>query len=102
MSDVEIALRGDTVTPRVAYSPAEVAELLGLSRKAIYRAIERGELVASRVTNRLRVRPADIEAWLDAGRIERRSTVAPPLPLTPLPGRRVASLRRVLDELGPR
>jgi excisionase family DNA binding protein len=63
---------------RVAYRPSEVAELVGLSRKAIYRAIERGDLVASRVSNRLRIRPGDIDSWLDAGRIDRRATVAPP------------------------
>jgi excisionase family DNA binding protein len=36
---------------RLAYRPAELAALVGLSTKAIYRAIERGELQAARVAN---------------------------------------------------
>jgi excisionase family DNA binding protein len=100
MGDAEAAAR-EPGMPRVAYSPSEVAHLLGLSRKAIYRAIQRGDLAASRVSNRLRVRPADIDSWLDAARIARGATVAPPVPLTGLPSRGPVSLRRVLDELGP-
>lgn len=45
-------------------SPEDVANLCGLSRKAVYRAIERGELAAFRLCSRLRIRPADVESWL--------------------------------------
>lgn len=36
------------VEQRLAYRPAELAAMVGLSAKAIYRAIERGELAAGR------------------------------------------------------
>lgn len=57
----EPALPGE-VTPLL--SPEEVAQQCGLSRKSVYRAIERGELAAFRLCSRLRVRPEDVEAWL--------------------------------------
>jgi hypothetical protein len=34
--------------------------MCGLSPRAVYRAIERGELVASRLCSRLRIRPEDV------------------------------------------
>lgn len=46
-------------------SPEEVAEVCGLSRRAIYRAIGRGELRAARLCHRLRVSPAELERWVD-------------------------------------
>ena len=48
-------------------SAEEVATLCGYSRKAIYRAIERGELRATKRCSRWRIRPEDVESWLDAG-----------------------------------
>src|SRR3954464_11127813 len=39
------------VDERLAYRPAELAALVGLSTKAIYRAIDRGELRAVKVAN---------------------------------------------------
>jgi excisionase family DNA binding protein len=50
-------------------SPAQVAQLAGLSVRAIYRAIERGDLPASRLCSRLRVRQADVEGWLARNRV---------------------------------
>ena len=41
-------------------SPEEVAQRCGLSRRAVYRAIERGELRASRLCSRIRIRAADV------------------------------------------
>lgn len=49
-----------------ALAPDDVAAHCGLSRKAVYRAIERGELRAFRLCSRLRIRPEDLNAWLDA------------------------------------
>lgn len=49
-----------------ALAPDEVAAHCGLSRKAVYRAIERGELRAFRLCSRLRIRPEDLNAWLNA------------------------------------
>ena len=76
-------------------SPQDVARRCGLSRKAVYRAIERGELRASRLCSRLRIRPDDVDAWLQA------STVVPDLatPATPVAHGRLpdtTGLRRLL------
>lgn len=45
-------------------SPEQVANVCGLSRRAVYRAIARGELPAARLCHRLRVRPKDLELWV--------------------------------------
>jgi excisionase family DNA binding protein len=45
----------------------EVASLCGLSRKAIYRAIERGELRATKRCSRWRIWREDLVAWLEDG-----------------------------------
>jgi excisionase family DNA binding protein len=44
----------------------DVARRCGLSRKAVYRAIERGELKAFRLCSRLRIDPGALDAWLEA------------------------------------
>jgi len=46
-------------------SPEDVAVRCGLSRKAVYRAIDRGELKASRLCSRLRIRPEDFDTWFE-------------------------------------
>jgi excisionase family DNA binding protein len=45
-------------------SPEDVACACGLSRRAVYRAIARGELRAARLCHRLRVQPAELERWI--------------------------------------
>ena len=52
---------------RLAYTPAEIAEAAGLSRKAIYHAIDTGELRAARVCNGSRLLiPVDAaQQWLE-------------------------------------
>jgi excisionase family DNA binding protein len=69
-------------------SPDEVASLCGYSRKAIYGAIERGELRATKRCSRWRISVDDLRAWLEGGvpapvsreATARRSTL-PPAPL---------------------
>lgn len=51
-------------------TPEQVARRCGLSRRAVYRAIERGELPAVRLCSRLRILLGDFEAWLTANRVE--------------------------------
>lgn len=46
-------------------SPEDVAVQCALSRKTVYRAIERGDLRASRLGSRIRVRPEDVDAWIE-------------------------------------
>jgi excisionase family DNA binding protein len=70
--------------------------MCGLSRKAVYRAIERGELRASKLCSRLRITPEDIDRWIEASQIE-------PAPLPdPRPARIPApnGLRALLREPG--
>lgn len=53
-------------------SPAEVSAEMGLSRSAVYRAIEDGDLVAYRVRGRLRVEPAELAAFKKRKRVKPR------------------------------
>jgi excisionase family DNA binding protein len=69
-------------------SPDEVASLCGYSRKAIYGAIERGELRASKRCSRWRVSVDDLRAWLEegvptpaSGDATHRRRTPPPAPL---------------------
>lgn len=47
-------------------SPTEVAAMCGLSRRAVYDAIKRGELRAFKLCSRLRISTTDVDAWLAA------------------------------------
>ncbi len=47
-------------------SPEDIAHTCGLSRRAVYRAINRGELRAARLCNRLRVDPEELRRWIEA------------------------------------
>ncbi|HEV2785760.1 MAG TPA: helix-turn-helix domain-containing protein [Solirubrobacteraceae bacterium] len=58
---------------------SEAAELAGLSTRAIYRAIERGELRAARLCSRLRIPRAAFDEWIE------RNTVRPAEPAAPAP-----------------
>ena len=85
---------GDTETE--FKSPKEIASLCGLSPRAIYRAISRGELRASRLCGRLRCRTVDVEAWIGGNLVEPVPTSKrPPVNGRPVPGGR-GSLRRML------
>jgi excisionase family DNA binding protein len=66
--------------------PAEAAALAGLSTRAIYRAIARGDLPASRLCSRLRIAREDFDEWVarNAVRVE-----APP----PVVVRRLSATR---------
>ena len=77
-------------------SPEDVARRCGLSRKAVYRAVARGELRAARIVSRLRIDPRDVEAWIRANVVD----VADPPPPAPTGSRLPAStgLRRLLPE----
>lgn len=58
-------------------SPAQVAEICGLSRRAVYDAIRRGELRAFRLCARLRISDRELADWI------RRSAVGMPAPPDP-------------------
>jgi excisionase family DNA binding protein len=55
-----------TSTQEAAFlRPSEAAELAGLSTRAIYRAIERGELRAAKLCSRLRISRAAFDEWVE-------------------------------------
>ena len=47
-----------------------VAERLGVSRQTVYRMTWRGDLPASRVGERLRYRPSDVDDYIDRNRVQ--------------------------------
>jgi excisionase family DNA binding protein len=80
-------------------TPEQIAQRTGLSRKAIYRAIERGELPAYRLCGRLRIHPDDEHTWIENHRV----AAAQPLELPaarPRPAPSQHSLRRLLQTGG--
>ena len=54
----------ETLT-RFAYSPAEAAEALSLSRTQLYRLVARGELRARRCGSRILISRSALEDYLD-------------------------------------
>ena len=56
------------------YKPAEVAELIGCSRKKIYRMIEEGQLPGVRFGRLLRVPEEDLHELLETEKEQARST----------------------------
>jgi excisionase family DNA binding protein len=54
-----------TQDTRPLLTPADVAHLVNVSRKTAYRLIERGELEALHVGASVRVRPQDLDAYLE-------------------------------------
>jgi len=58
---------GQMATPedtRPLLTPAEAAELANVSRKTVYREIDRGELPALHVGRQLRIDPTDLSRYL--------------------------------------
>ena len=81
-------------------SPKEIARLCGLSPRAIYRAISRGELRAARLCGRLRCRTTDVEKWIEHNLVAPVPNLQQPPPSSrPVAGER-GSLRRMLRSDG--
>lgn len=57
--------RGTLFDNRIALSVSEAAWTLGLSNRTIERLIKRGDLEAKRVSRRILIPKASIEAWLN-------------------------------------
>jgi excisionase family DNA binding protein len=75
--------------------PVEAAALAGLSTRAIYGAINRGELRAVRLCSRLRIPRDAFDAWVASSTVQcvRPVAVAPPPAPPPVRG----SFRRLFD-----
>lgn len=74
-------------------TPRDVADRCQLSTKTVLRAIHAGRLRASRLGDQaaFRIRPADVEAWVDASVVDPQSAVVrrlPPAPPAPSPDAR--------------
>jgi excisionase family DNA binding protein len=65
--------------------PAEAAELAGLSTRAIYRAIERGELRAARLCSRLRIPRSAFDDWVERCVVRAAEPPAATYPRVPRP-----------------
>jgi excisionase family DNA binding protein len=63
-------MHAQTATPEanVLLSVAEVARRAGVSRRTVYREIDRGALRVLHVGGQLRIAPADFRDYLDGGR----------------------------------
>ena len=68
-------------------SPTDVAAMCGLSRRAVYDAIKRGELRAFKLCSRLRISTADVDEWLATSLV----------PVTGLPAVPPPSARRSIE-----
>lgn len=67
-------------------TPAEAGLLTRFSRKTIYRAIQSGELAASRPTGtRYRIARSDLERWVSTGRLcaDTMASIEIPEPVSP-------------------
>lgn len=61
---------------RLAYSVAEAAELIGLSRSGLYLLVRSGEVASFKIGRARRIRPAAIVAFLDALEAEQAAKAA--------------------------
>ena len=73
----------------------EAAAGVGLTQWAIYRVIQRGELIAYKPCGRLRIREDDLDAWLESTRVtaEARAATRPLAVLPPSTPARAARRR---------
>ena len=56
--------------PAEFLSAKQAAEIIGLHEKVIRRAIDDGELPASKVRSRIKIRRADLEKWIETNRVQ--------------------------------
>lgn len=101
LGSASVLLGEETAGRRLAYRPAELAAMVGLSVKAVYRAIERGELGAAKVANgsRLLIPTEAAEAWLVPQAAARRASARTPRPrrVRPSGGRTLGEVLRNLE-----
>lgn len=69
--------KSDVALPeRIALSPSEAGELVGLSRKSIDKAIENGELPYLKAGSRTIIRRLSLDAWLEHKEAARSQALA--------------------------
>jgi len=93
-----MAISVDSPESEALLSPAQVAQICGLSRRAVYDAIGRGELRAFRLCARLRISSEQLADWLHRSAVA--ESAPPPAPegarLTPAAVARRGSFRAKL------
>ena len=52
------------------YTPQQVAEILGVSRRSVYRWIKEGRLPALKFVSQVRVKESDLEAFINKSEVE--------------------------------
>ena len=65
-----VFLRDMDEIDRAYLTKDQAALLVQLNPKTIEREIQRGVIPAFRLANRIRIRRADLEAWIEASRVE--------------------------------
>lgn len=60
-------------------SPREVADQFGISRSAVYRLIESGQLVAYKARGRIRVEPSEARAFKERNQVAPARAPASPM-----------------------
>jgi excisionase family DNA binding protein len=73
--------------PDELISVAEVARQCQVTKKVVYGAIGRGELAASRLGSRLRVRRSAVDDWVSTTRVQAARSAPPRTPARKPPGR---------------
>lgn len=63
-------MKNTSLSPRLAYSPQELAKTLGVSKSLIYQALERGEIPSVKLGRRYIIPLAAIEKMLAGGGAE--------------------------------
>lgn len=76
----------------------EVARRSKLGEKAVRNAIRRGELRASKLCGRWRIRETDYEDWFDSGRLVVLPVTVAAVPTAPAVKGSLAALRRIDSE----
>lgn len=62
-------MKRSTTTPERLLTVAEIAECLSLSKKSIYRLIDKGKLPVSRCGRSIRIQPKDLENFINGNRV---------------------------------
>ena len=84
-------------TAAIVLTVQEAASVVKLTQWAIYRAIQRGDLVAYKPGGRLRINEKDLDAWLEATRVTPAASSPQPARMVPPPDLVAPSRRETAD-----
>ncbi len=58
----------ETIAAEPLLKAADVARILNISTQLVYRLLQRGEIAVVRINTAVRVRPTDLQAYIDRSR----------------------------------